>query len=59
MKLNSAATQNNEQAAMMNNIMVVMIVVMSVAMTSALNIYWITTNTFTLLQNLIFKRKKE
>ena len=58
MKLNSAATQNNEQAAMMNNIMVVMIVVMSVAMTSALNIYWITTNTFTIIQNMIVKRKK-
>ena len=58
MKLNSAATQNNEQAAMMNNVMVVMIIVMSVAMTSALNIYWITTNTFTLVQNLLIKRKK-
>lgn len=61
MKFNSAsaAGQNKEQAAMMNNIMVVMIVVMSVAMTAALNIYWIATNTFTLVQNLIIKRKKE
>ena len=58
MKLNSAATQNNEQAAMMNNVMVIMIIVMSVAMTAALNIYWITTNTFTLVQNLLVKRKK-
>ena len=58
MKLNSA-NQNNEQATMMNNVMVVMIIVMSVAMTAALNIYWITTNTFTLVQNLIIKRKKE
>lgn len=54
-KLNSASA-SNDQGKMMSRVMVIMIVVMSVFMTSALNIYWITTNLFTVVQNLLVKR---
>lgn len=46
-----------KQTNMMMNIFVVMIIVMSVFMTSALGIYWMTTNLFTIGQNLIVKRR--
>ncbi len=40
----------------MTNIMTVMILVMGLFMTSALCIYWVTTNLFTIWQNTIVKR---
>lgn len=43
----------------MTNIMTGMVLVMGLFMSSALNIYWITTNLFTIIQNLIVKRSKE
>ena len=43
----------------MTNITTGMIIVMGLFMSSALNIYWITTNLFTIIQNLIVKRSKE
>ena len=43
----------------MTNVMTVMIVVMGFFMSSALCIYWITTNLFTIGQNLLVKRSKE
>lgn len=43
----------------MTNIMTGMIIVMSMFMSTALNIYWITTNLFTIFQNLIVKKRKE
>mgnify|MGYP002625860746 CR=1 FL=1 len=61
-KLNSGASAggNNEamkkQTDMMMNTFLVMIVIMSIFMTSALGIYWITSNLFTIVQNLIVKR---
>ena len=55
-KLNATAMTNNDQAKTMNRMMVIMITVMSIFMTSALNIYWITTNLFTIVQNIIVKR---
>lgn len=54
-KLNSTSS-SNDQGKMMSRIMVIMILVMSIFMTSALNIYWITTNLFTIVQNLLVKR---
>ena len=58
MKLNTSSNPNNDQVNMMNRMMFLMITFMSVFMTSALNIYWITSNLFTIVQNLIVKRKK-
>ena len=39
--------------------MVGMIVFMSLFMTTALDIYWLTSNLFTVGQNLIVKRRKD
>ena len=43
----------------MTTIMTVMIIVMGFFMSSALCIYWVTTNLFTIAQNLIVKRSKK
>ena len=53
-KLNTTST-SVEQAKTMTKALVIMIVVMSVFMSSALNIYWITTNLFTIVQNILVK----
>ena len=55
-KLNATAMPDKSQAKTMNTTMVIMITVMGLFMTSALNIYWITTNVFTIVQNLLVKR---
>ena len=58
-KANNQVTEGNDmakQTKMMSNVFTVMIIVMSVFMSSALNIYWIVSNAFTLLQNYIVKR---
>ena len=61
--LNKASNQNTgtgndmaKQTKMMSNVFTIMIIVMSVFMSSALNIYWIVSNLCTLLQNYIVKR---
>ena len=58
-KLNSTTADVNDQAKMMNKIMVITILFMSLFMSSALGIYWITTNLFTIGQNLLVKRSKK
>ena len=58
-KLNSSSVAMEGQANMMNKVMVSMIIVMSLFMSSALGIYWSTTNLFTIVQNLIAKRSKK
>jgi YidC/Oxa1 family membrane protein insertase len=57
-KLNVSSAQN-DQTRSMNKIMVGMIVFMSLFMTTALDIYWLTSNLFTVGQNLIVKRRKD
>lgn len=55
-------TTQQESTGPMKNmsiIMTVMILVMGFFMTSALCIYWITTNVFTIIQNLLVKRRKK
>ena len=46
-----------KQTKMMTNMFTIMIIVMSVFMTTALDLYWVTTNLFTIVQNIIVKRK--
>ena len=46
-----------KQQKLMMNMFTIMIIVMSFFMTSALNIYWITTNLFTIVQNIIVRRR--
>lgn len=58
LKFNTASNPDNQQAQTMNKVMFFMILFMSVFMTSALNIYWVTTNVFTIVQNLVIKREK-
>lgn len=55
-KYNSATVNDAKQAKSMSRAMVIMITFMSLFMTSALGIYWITTNVFTIVQNLLVKR---
>ena len=57
-KLNAAGNTLDPSMAMMPVMMVVMIIIMSLFMPSALGIYWITTNLFTVIQNLLVKRSK-
>lgn len=59
LKLNSTSNPDNEQMKMMTRIMFFIILFTSIFMTSALNVYWITTNLFTVVQNLLVKIKKE
>lgn len=55
---NKSLADNNmaKQTKMMTNGVVIMIIVMSIFMSSALNIYWIVSNTCIILQNIIVKR---
>lgn len=58
--LNKTTSQSeNDPMKNMTTIMTVMIIVMGFFMPAALCIYWITTNLFTVVQNLIVKRSKE
>lgn len=45
-----------KQQKMMTNMFTIMIIGMSLFMTTALGIYWTTTNLFTIIQNLLVKR---
>lgn len=59
-KLNkTTADTKNDPMALMTNTMTGMIIVMSFFMPAALCIYWLTTNLFTVIQNLIVKRSNE
>ena len=55
----TTSTSSNDPMANMTNIMTGMITVMGIFMPTALCIYWITTNLFTIIQNLLVKRSKE
>ena len=52
----STSNEMARQQTMMTNTFTVMIIVMSVFMTTALDIYWMTTNLFTIGQNLLVRR---
>lgn len=61
-KLNSGATMTGDQAKqmkMMSNMMVIFIGIASLTLSTGIALYWITNNTFTIIQNLIVKRRKE
>lgn len=56
-KLNSADNQlQAEQMKTMTNMMVIMMAITSFSISSGIAIYWITSNAFTIIQNLIVKR---
>ena len=55
----TTAQTENDPMKNMTKIMTIMIIVMGFFMPTALCIYWITTNLFTIMQNLIVKRSKQ
>ena len=58
-KLNSTNTMSEEQANQMKsmtNIMVITMAITSFSISSGIAVYWITSNLFTIIQNLIVKR---
>ena len=61
MKLNKTATMSAEQEQqmkMMSNMMVIFIGIASLTISTSIALYWITNNTFTIIQNLLVKRRK-
>ena len=61
-KLNSGASMNAEQAKQMNTMSKIMVVIMTItafSISTGIAIYWVTTNIFTIIQNLIVKRGKK
>ena len=58
-KLNMTGNTLDDSMKMMPVMMSGMIIVMGLFMPSALGIYWITTNLFTILQNILVKRSKD
>ena len=60
-KLNSTASMSKEQEGqmkMMTNMMLIFIGIASLSISTGIAIYWITNNTFTIIQNLLVKRSK-
>ena len=45
-----------KQMKLMQNIMVVMMTITAFSISSGIAIYWVTSNVFTIVQNLIVKR---
>lgn len=62
MRLNSGAAMSGEQAnqmKMMSNMMVIFIGIASLSLSTGIALYWIVNNTFTIIQNLVVKRRKQ
>ena len=58
-KLNSAGNTEDPTMKMMPTMMSIMIVVTAVFMPTGLGIYWVTSNLFTIVQNMLVKRSKK
>lgn len=58
-KMNSTGNMADPSMQMMPMMMTVMIIVTAIFMPSGLGIYWVTSNLFTIFQNILVKRSKE
>lgn len=61
-KLNKTASMNSEQEKQMKtmtNVSIVFIGILSISMSTGIEIYWIVNSGFTILQNLLVKRSKK
>ena len=58
-KMNMSGNSLDQSMKMMPVMMSVMIIITALFMPSALGIYWVTTNLFTIFQNISVKRSKE
>ena len=59
LKMNSSANTADNSMKMMAPMMTGMLLLTGIFMPSALGIYWITSNVFTIIQNILVKRSKE
>ena len=59
MKMTQLDMDSNPTMKMMPIMMTVMILITGLFMPSGLGIYWVTSNIFTLFQNLLVRRSKE
>ena len=59
LKMNSSANMSDPTMKMMPTMMTVMLLLTGIFMPSGLGIYWVTSNVFTIVQNIIVKRSKE
>lgn len=58
-KMNSTGNMEDPTMKMMPTMMSVMIVITAMFMPSGLGIYWVTSNLFTIIQNILVKRSRE
>ena len=58
-KMNTTGNMQDPSMKMMPYMMTGMIVITSLFMPSGLGIYWVTSNVFTIIQNILVKRSKE
>ncbi len=58
-KMNSTGNMSDPTMKSMPIMMTVMLIITSIFMPSGLGIYWITSNLFTIVQNILVKRSKE
>lgn len=58
-KMNSAGNMEDPSMKMMPTMMSVMIVITAMFMPTGLGIYWVTSNLFTIVQNILVKRSRE
>lgn len=58
-KMNSTGNMEDPSMKMMPIIMSVMIVITAIFMPTGLGIYWVTSNLFTIVQNILVKRSKD
>ena len=58
-KMNATGNMEDSTMKMMSTMMSVMIVIMALFMPTGLGIYWVTSNLFTVVQNILVKRSKE
>ena len=59
MKMTQVDMDSNPSMKMMPTMMTVMIIITGLFMPSGLGIYWVTSNIFTLFQNLLVRRSKK
>lgn len=55
-KTAAATPENQKQMNMMNKVFIILIVIMSFSFSTAIGIYWISSNAFTIFQNLLTDR---
>lgn len=58
-KLNSTGNMEDPTMKMMPTMMSVMIIITAIFMPTGLGIYWVTSNLFTIVQNILVKRSRE